>query len=398
MKSRIAAVAAACTFAMVVGAGPALAHPSNNANYTAAQGSTTHSGQAWGNGWGNGWRHGHTKGHGHHQPSPVTEVASQLISPLRVAFGPRGSFLVAESFAGILSSISAKGVKTTVVSAPGQEIAGVSYLDGTTYYFNNDQGAGPEPGGELLPARLMQIDHHGNTRELADLSGFERANNPDGGTVYGVRDATPECLSGAPYLQSMGEVFSHPYSSAPVGNGVYVGDAGANAILHVAKNGKVKLVKALPAEAITIDAAVVAVAAQMGMEIPECMLGLNYYAQAVPTDIEVSGQWLYYTVLPGVPGESLGVGKAYRTHLQSGKTQLLAQGLAAPTGIAVDRNNNVYVSQLMGDGVSVIKHGRVKNILPAAMASDVEVSGHTLAALTNALADTGGSLFTWGIR
>ncbi|MGO2541463.1 MAG: ScyD/ScyE family protein [Specibacter sp.] len=368
MKSRIAALAAACTFAMILSAGPALAHSDNNS------------------------------GHGHHQPSPVTEVASQLVSPLKVAFGPRGSFLVAESFAGQLTSISAKGVKTTVVSAPGQEIAGVSYQDRTTYYFNNDQGTGPEPGGALLPARLMQIDHRGNTRQITDLADFEAANDPDGSTVYGVRDAAPECLASAPYMQSLGELYSHPYSSAPANNGVYVGDAGANAILFVNKRGNVKLVKAVPAEAITIDAALVAVAAEAGMVVPECMMGLKYYAQAVPTDIEVSGQWLYYTVLPGVPGESLGVGKAYRVNLHSGKTQLLAQNLSAPTGIAVDRNNNVYVAQLMSDGVSQIKHGKVSSVFPAMMASDVEVSGNTMAMLTNALADTGGSLITRGIR
>jgi len=321
-----------------------------------------------------------------------------LISPLKVAFGPKGSFLVAESFAGTLSSISAKGVKTTVVSAPGQEIAGVSYSNGTTYYFNNDQGTGPEPGGVLLPARLMQIDSHGTTRQVADLADFEAANNPDGNTVYGVRDASPACLAQAPYLQQMGEVFSHPYSSAPVRNGVYVGDAGANALLYVSDRGKVKLVKALPAEAITIDAAVVAAAAEMGMAVPDCMLGLKYYAQPVPTDVVVSGQWLYYTVLPGVPGESLGAGKAYRVNLNSGKTQLLAQGLSAPTGIAVDGNNNVYVAQLMGDGVSRLKNGHATNVLPAMMASDVEVSGHTMAALTNALTETGGSLFTMRLR
>ncbi len=370
MKSRIAAVAAACSLALILGAGTALASPG----------------------------HGNNQGHRTHQPSPVTEVASQLISPLKVAFGPQGSFLVAESFAGTLSSISAAGVKTTVVSAPGQEIAGVSYLNGTTYYFNNDQGSGPEPGGALLPARLMQIDRNGNTRQVADLADFEAANNSDATTVYGVRDASAECLAQAPYLQSTGELFSHPYSSAPVGSGVYVGDAGANAILHVSANGRVNLVKAIPAEPITIDASVVAVATEMGMSIPDCMMGLKYYAQAVPTDITVSGQWLYYTVLPGVPGESLGVGKAYRVHLQSGKTQLLAQGLAAPTGIAVDRNNNVYVSQLMGDGVSRIKNGHASNVLPAVMASDVKVSGNTLVALTNALAETGGSLVTMGLR
>lgn len=382
MSSRIVAVAAACVFAMTMTAGPALAHSNNTSGH--------HSGGTHGQ---------HSNGnHGQHQPTPVKEVAAQLISPLKVAFGPKGSYLVAESFAGQLTSISPKGVKTVLVSAPGQEIAGVSYRDGTTYYFNNDQGAGPEPGGELLPARLMKLDKRGNSTQMADLSVFEGQHDPDGKTVYGVRDASPACLAQAPYLQQLGEVFSHPYSSAAVANGVYVGDAGANAILHVSNSGKVKLVKALPAEAITIDASVVAVATEMGMVIPDCMMGLKYYAQPVPTDVEVAGSWLYYTVLPGVPGESLGVGKAYRMNLHSGTTQLLAANLSAPTGIAVDRNNNVYVAELMGAGVSVIKHGKTTTVLPAAMTSDVDISGRTMAVLTNALADTGGSLLTRGIR
>ncbi|WP_449372371.1 ScyD/ScyE family protein [Arthrobacter psychrolactophilus] len=372
MRKQIAAIAAACAVAMIMSAGPALAHP-NASN--GARGNSSHS-----------------------TPTPVTEVASQLISPLKVAFGSNGSFLVAESFVGQLNSYSAQGVKTSLVNAPGQEIAGVSYLDGITYYFDNDQGTGPEPGGELLPARLMSLDQQGTTRQITDLSVFEANNDPDGATVYGVRDASAECLAQAPYLQATGELFSHPYSSAPVRGGVYVGDAGANAILHVSNTGNVELVKALPAEAITIDASVVAVAAQVGMVVPDCMLGLKYYAQPVPTDIEINGQWLYYTVLPGVPGESLGAGKAYRMNVNSGTTQLLAQGLAAPTGIAVDKTNNVYVAQLLGDGVSVIKNGQVSNVLPAALASDVEVGGSTLAALTNSLAETGGSLVTTGLR
>ncbi|WP_425863420.1 ScyD/ScyE family protein [Arthrobacter sp. TWP1-1] len=365
MRSRIATLAAACTCAMIMTAGPALAQSGNSPGPT---------------------------------PGPVTEITSGLVSPLKVAFGPDGSFLVAESFAGLLSSISATGEKSVLVNAPGQEIAGVSYQDGTTYYFNNDQGAGPEPGGVLLPARLMKITSAGVTTQITDLSEFEATDNPDGDTIYGVRDASDECLDLAPYMQSPGELFSHPYSSVPGDDGVYVGDAGANAILHVTDDGDVTLVKALRAEPIEIDAAVIALAAQMGMIVPDCMLGLTYYAQPVPTDVTVKGQWLYYTVLPGVPGEGLGVGKVYRVHLQSGVTQLLAENLAAPTGIAVSRDNTVYVAQLFGDGVSTVKNGCTVNVLPAMMASDVQVKGNTLVALTNALAATGGSLVTMRLR
>jgi len=367
MKHRYAAIATASLITLALSAGPALA--------------TSNSGPA----------------HPGHSPS-VTELASGLISPLKVAFGPNGSYLVAESFAGQLTRVSANGTKTVVVSAPGQEIAGVSYAYGTTYYFNNDMGTGPEPGAVNLPTRLMSIDHRGKTRTIADLSKFEAANNPDGKTMYGVRGASADCLAQAPYMQAAGEVFSHPYSTSPAWGGVYVGDAGANNIVYVSNSGKVKLVRQLPAEPVKIDGTVAGIFAQMGMTIPDCMMGMTYYAQPVPTDVEVSGAWIYYTVLPGVPAEMLGVGKVYRTNLFSGRTEVVASGLQAPTGVAVSRSGTVYVAQLMGDGVSVVKHGKVTNVLPAAMASDVEVSGNTMAALTNALAETGGSLVTTRLR
>jgi DNA-binding beta-propeller fold protein YncE len=335
------------------------------------------------------------------QPAPATEVAAHLISPLKVAFGPNGSLLVAESFAGMLTSIASDGTRTTLVNAPGQEIAGVSHLNGTTYYFNNDMGNGPEPGAELLPARLMAMDSNGASRQLADLSDFEAANNPDSTTVYGVRDATPECLAQAPWMgPTTGEVFSHPYSSVPVAGGVYVGDAGANGILFVSNSGGVSLVKALAPEPVLIDASLVAaVAAGMELDVPECMLGHTYYSQAVPTDIAVKGQWLYYSVLPGVPGELLGIGKVYRTNLQSGTTQLVAAGLGAPTGIAVGQDNTVYVAELMGGGVSSIKNGTTTTVLPAMMAAHIAISGNTMVALTNALDDqVGGSLVKMSLK
>lgn len=81
------------------------------------------------------------------------------------------------------------------------------------------------------------------------------------------------------------------------------------------------------------------------------------------------------------------MGKAYRVNLKSHRTELLAQGLSAPTGIAVDRKGNVYLSQLMGAGISKIVRGKAVTVLPAMTAADVEISGNMLAATTNALAE-----------
>lgn len=359
----LAASTAAAALAITLTSGPALAHPG---------------------------RPGHGQGHSTPPTSRVVDVADGLVSPLKVAFGPHHSFLVTQSMAGMLTRVDAHGHQRTLVSAPGKEIAGVSYRNGTTYYTQNDQAENPEePPSTLLPAKLKSLDSRGRTRTLADLSAFEKRHDPDGATVYGVRNISASCLAQAPFLQSRGEVFSHPYSTVPTRKGVYVGDAGANDIVYVSHHGRMKLVKKIPAEPLIIDDAVVASAAAGGMVVPDCAKGLTYWMQAVPSDIEIRGDWLYYSVLPGAPGEQLGVGKVYRTHLHSGRTQLLASGLQAPTGVAVDARGTVYVSELFGNRISRIGNHGTTTLSTPTMPADIEVSGHTLIAVTEALMPTG---------
>lgn len=337
----------------------------------------------------------------HHPPSPevsnVKTLATDLGGPLKVAFGPHGNILVAESMAGQLTSVSRSGKKTSLASAPGMEIAGVSYARGTTYYFENAGSGGEEPPPGATPALLKTIDHRGNTRTVTDMAAFEKKHDPDGKTVYGVRDVSKKCLAQAPYLRSKGEVYSHPYSSLPSRHGLYVGDAGANAILQVNHRGKVSLVKAVPAEPISITKAVQAAAAEMGMSVPDCMLGHKYWAEPVPTDITIRGHWLYYTVLPGAPGESMSKGKVYKMDLRTKRTHLVASGLNAPTGLALDHRGNLYVAELMGAGIAKIVKGKAVTVMPALLASDVAIRGHRLIASTEALTPSG-KLVTARIR
>ncbi|EMQ99171.1 ScyD/ScyE family protein [Paeniglutamicibacter gangotriensis] len=336
----------------------------------------------------------------HHHPPAITNVkilAEGLGGPLKVAFGPHGNILVAESMAGMITSVSPSGKKKTLVSAPGKEIVGLSYARGTTNYFENAGSDGSEPAPGLTPALLKKIDHRGKTRTVTDMSRFEKEHDPDGKTVYGVRDVSKSCLAQSPELQSKGELYSHPYSSVPARNGLYVGDSGANAILHVNNHGKVSLVKTVPAEPILITKAVQTAGAEAGMDIPDCMVGHKYWAQPVPTDITIKGSWLYYTVLPGVPGESMSVGKVYKMSLHSKKTYTVATGLNAPTGIALDSKGSVYVAQLFGEGVAKIVRGKAVTVLPAVMASDVAIHGHRLIASSEALMPSG-KLVTARIR
>lgn len=328
-----------------------------------------------------------------HPPTPtitnVKTLATGLGGPLKVAFGPHGNILVAESLAGKITSVSPSGKKKTLVSAPGKEIAGLSYRRGTTNYFENAGSDGSEPPAGLTPALLKTIDQRGRTRTVTDMAAFEKKHDPDGKTVYGVRDVSRKCLAQAPELRSKGELYSHPYSSVPARNGLYVGDAGANAILHVNNHGKVSLVKKVPAEPILITKAVQGMAKDMGLIVPNCMLGHKYWAQPVPTDITIMGDWLYYTVLPGVPGESLSKGKVYKMNLHTKKTHTVATGLNAPTGIALDRKGNVFVAELFGGGVAKIVKGKAVTLMPAVMASDVAISNNKLIASTEALTPSG---------
>lgn len=331
-------------------------------------------------------------GDSHHNSRTTVQHVETLIEglggPLKVAYGSHGNILVAESFAGMLSSVASDGTKKVLASAPGKEIGAVSYSRGTTYYFENVAGTDENPEA-IGPALLKSISHHGKTRTITDMTKWEVKLNPDGKTVYGVRDAPQTCLDQAPWMQSTGEVYSHPYSTAVSRGNVYVGDAGGNALWKVNSHGKASVVKVLPAEPVVIDEAAVAAAAEAGLTVPDCMMGRTYWAQAVPTDIELRGNWLYYTVLPGAPGESMSKGKIYKLNLHSKKSYLVASGLSAPTGIAVDDRGSTYVTELFGGGVSKIVKGKAVNVLPAQMASDVAISGHRMAVSTNALTPSG---------
>ena len=79
-------------------------------------------------------------------------------------------------------------------------------------------------------------------------------------------------------------------------------------------------------------------------------------------------------------------GAVYRIDLNTGTTEFYVDGLISPTGIAFDGSGNLYVASLFGEGIYRVDAGThdVSLFLPAMMASDVEVSGSTLYATTDA--------------
>jgi len=317
-------------------------------------------------------------------------LAEGLISPLHLSVGPGKLVTVSEEFASKLTNV-AGGTTSQLYSAPGWDVAGTAY-QGSTLYFLESQGAGPmDP--QPLAGSLKAIDSKGRVTTITDqLAAHETSANPDQLVQYGLSasDAAsnPQCVA---QLQAIefpasytGEVDSHPYALAVVGNTAYVADAGANAVLSVnLKTGAIDTLAVLPARPAEITESA---AAAFG--IPDC-LGLMYGFEGVPTDVEMGPDgWLYVSSLPGGPEDaSLGArGAVFRINPANGQTQVHVEGILSPTGIALDGGGNLYIASLFGEGVYQVPAGThtPSLFLPAVGAADVEVSGSTLYATTDA--------------
>ena len=154
----------------------------------------------------------------------------------------------------------------------------------------------------------LTIQRQGKPSVVADLSTFEQTKNPDGTIEYGVRNPS-QCVTdalkgmGAP-VSYKGEVDSHPYSVASLGDdGWVVADAGGNDLLRVDDKGRVSLLAVLPAQPLKITSEIAAT-----LNLPDCVVGVTYRFEPVPTDVEVGPHgMLYVSTLPGGPEDpSLG--------------------------------------------------------------------------------------------
>lgn len=273
-----------------------------------------------------------------------------LAGPLSIDVAARGDVLVGQSFAGLVSSVSPKGRVTDIVADPGASAVGEGPF-GTTIYT-----VVTEEGDSLLKIRKP----HGATRTLADLGEFEATVNPDAQQSYGFEEISDECAAQWPVEEAgppqyTGIVDSNPYAIAVVPWGVYVADAAANAILFVDWSGQVSAKVVLPAQPLVVpdDPTV--------LGLPECVAGLTYRFEPVPTDIEVSWKGVFVSLLPGGPEDpSLGArGSVVKVDLHRGRTTTVADGFLAATDLAVSPRGDIYVTELFGDKVTkVTRSGR----------------------------------------
>ena len=179
---------------------------------------------------------------------------------------------------------------------------------------------------------------------------YETTKNPDEGQTYGLQGATPECVATvagegrSDRRRTPASWNSHPYSTYTTDKGVYVGDAAGNDILWVGNDGKIKTVAVLPPTPVTITAE-----AAEANKIPACAVGLEYWFEPVPTDVELGPDgWLYVSSLPGGPedGSTGAQGRVYKVNPKSGKVKLVADGFVSTVDVAVAGNGDVFVAEL----------------------------------------------------
>lgn len=334
------------------------------------------------------------------EPSTPETLAEGLVSPLRLALGADDdTVLVTQNFAGILTLIrdddddnGQESTTTDIYTNPGWSVGGVE-TRGKTTFFVESLGAG-QGDPDALEGYLKAINASGEVRTIADLATFERTTNPDGFQHYGFgADVSEQCLAeasaieNAPPAQYTGAVDSHPYATAVSGNTVYVADAGMNSITKVdAATGALSTLAVLPPRPATFTEEA---AAALG--IPGCV-GFEYAFEPVPTDVEIGPDgWLYVSSLPGGPEDpSLGArGAIFRINPWTGATQLWAEDILSPTGLAVADTGDVYVASMFGGEIIKIdaSTGKRSQFLAENTPADVEISGRTLYATVDALGD-----------
>jgi sugar lactone lactonase YvrE len=132
--------------------------------------------------------------------------------------------------------------------------------------------------------------------------------------------------------------------------------------------------------------------------LPECTVGLSYWFEPVPTDVEVArnGSLVVSSLTGGPEDGSLGAqSRVFRIDPRTGHVRLVADGLAGAVGVAVARNGDLFVSQLFGGAISRIPAGTStpRRYRSVSTPGAVEWTRHGLYATTDVLnQDTGGNL------
>ena len=305
-------------------------------------------------------------------------LAKDLAGPLSAAAAPDGTRYVTANFGGRLYKVAADGSQSVAFKKKGYEVGAVAAsADRVTFAVS---------GPKHLIKRLLP---GGKARTIANVGAYERNNNPDAKRTYGFKGITSSCLKQLPEDipgKYSGIVESHPYATEIAGGTTYVADAAGNDILSIAPNGKIRTVAVLPPTKVKVTRDAV-----NALGLPECVKGLSYKFEPVPTDVEMGPDgWLYVSSLPGGPEDgSLGAqGRVYKVNPSTGAVRLVVTGLISAVNVAVAPDGDVYVSQLFAGGIVRIPAGtdQIKAFAPdIAMPAGLEYTATGLVATIDAL-------------
>lgn len=319
--------------------------------------------------------------HGTPRPPKPVVLSDQVAAPFNLALDRGGSVYVADGGLNLVGKLAKGGdIRTIAADQPGASGVAVS-KDGRTLAFTTTVTI-PETFENT--ASGLNIWGPRGKRVYADTHAYEVANNPDAVNHYGV-DNPSQCVTDALTAAQFpvdytGQVDSHAYSVAAYGDAWVVADAGANALFKVRRDGSIRTLAVLPPQPTTITADM---AEALGL--PDCVAGITYAFEPVPTDVEVGRDGsLYVTTLPGGPESPvLGArGSVYKVNPWTGKARKVAGGLLGATNLAFGSHGAIFVAELFAGQVSVVKNGRVTPYvsLPGVVAVETDSSGALWAA------------------
>lgn len=312
-------------------------------------------------------------------------ITDEVVAPFQLAATSRGVY-VADGFTNTLSLLKPSGAMTVVQQGTGSEIAGVDATDdgSSVAWLSTTYPSGPT---EKVQSSLT-IRTQGQKDVVANLARYERTMNPDSDTRYGILAGGNACarevfkeLTGLPATYR-GVVDSHPYSVARWGDSWVVAEAAGNTLLKVSASGEISTLAVLPPQPVKITQAM---ADAVGA--PDCIVGVTYAFESVPTDVEVDYQGnLVATTLPGGPeSPAFGArGSVYKVNASSGRISRIATGFLGATNVAV-APDGLYVSELFSGRITkVAQNGTKSTFRQVASPLSLEVRGGWLYAGTMA--------------
>jgi hypothetical protein len=285
---------------------------------------------------------------------PTVKVLNRtVIAPYHLAHS-NSSVYVADGGTSTVSKLTSKGLVAVAHGPQGGEVAGVAINGkGTLAYTASDFAAN---------LHVLTIKPKNGKTRTVDLGAFEQTRNPDKWIRYGIDNPTQcqrDALDAVGFPVSYrGVVDSHPYAVSALPNDAWVvADAGGNDLLKVDKNGRISVISVLPRQPATITADA---AAAFGL--PDCVVGVVYNFEAVPTDVHLASNGRYITsLLPGGPeSPALGArGSVVSVNPANGNATRLATGLLGATSVALGPNGKIFVSELFGGKISLVDKGKV---------------------------------------